>query len=70
MFQFDFSLPKYLQKLLTIDASRTVEYLVQRHGQHVELNIVDTCIKVINKYDITQEDKSKLKYLLLDQFFI
>jgi len=70
MFQFDFSLPKYLQKLLTIDASRTVEYLVQRHGQHAELNIVDTCIKVINKYDITQEDKSKLKYLLLDQFFI
>jgi hypothetical protein len=28
MFQFDFSLPKYLKKLLTIDAERTVEYLV------------------------------------------
>jgi hypothetical protein len=66
MFQFDFSLPNYLKKLLTIDPERTVEYLVQRHGQHAAVNIVDTCIKVINKYDVVAEDKAKLKYLLLD----
>lgn len=67
--QLDFDLSKYLGKLLMIDSSQAVDYILQRYGRMQQLKIVDKCVQILSNQKKGEREEFQL-HLLLDEIFV
>lgn len=65
--QLDFDLTKYLGKLLIIDSSQTVDYVLKRYGRLQQVKIVETVVSIFKQS--AKKDNELYLYLFLDEVF-
>ena len=73
--QIDFPLNPNLGKLLRIDPTKAVKYILLRHGRHKSFKIVETCVQELRKSSsqMTHKERQhqeKNVHLFLHEIFL